>query len=243
MIFFVFYLQFDNNTRKSVKQDMPMTDIARRRSKAGLAVDSRWRIFFNYQMNKQLPKHLAVWDPLIRIFHWSLAVFFVVAYALDDSWILLHSYSGYSILLLLGFRLVWGFIGTPYARFSNFLVSPKRVIHYLHMLLRGSPQRFIGHNPAGGAMIAALLLVLAFTTLSGICLLAIEGSGPLRNSVAAQWPGGVVQQVHDISSQFTIVLVALHIVGVFVSSYLHKENLVRAMFNGKKSEKPAGSDS
>jgi cytochrome b len=177
-----------------------------------------------------------VWDVLIRIFHWSLVGFFTLAYLTEgeDWWMTIHSYAGYSILILLVFRLLWGVIGTHYARFSNFVTRPKDALVYLKQLAAGNAKDYLGHNPAGALMIIALIVSIAITGFSGIALYATDGYGPLATSFLATWPAGALKEVHEFFANFTVFLVVIHIGGVIVSSLLHKENLIRAMVTGKK---------
>jgi cytochrome b len=123
-----------------------------------------------------------VWDPFIRIFHWSLVAGFTIAYFSGEEEGLLHPYSGYAVGILISLRLLWGFVGSKYARFSQFLYSPGQVIQYLKGLRGGKPDHYLGHNPAGGWMIFALLISLVMTTVSGLQVYGIEGHGPLADA-------------------------------------------------------------
>lgn len=187
-------------------------------------------------MSSNTLQTIKVWDLLIRIFHWSLVGFFALAYLTEgeDEWMTIHSYAGYSILILLVFRLLWGVIGTHNARFSNFITRPKEVLVYLKGLIAGNAKDYIGHNPAGAMMIVALIVSIAITGFSGMALYATDGHGPLATSFFATWPEGAIKEVHEFFANFTVFLVVIHVGGVIVSSLLHKENLVRAMVTGKK---------
>ena len=124
-----------------------------------------------------------VWDKFIRIFHWSLVALFLISYLTGDEFQSIHTWSGYSITVLVFARLAWGFAGSKYARFSEFVQTPKKVMAYLKQIASGKPKRYIGHNPAGGAMVVAILVALIGTTFSGMKLLAIEeGEGPFAQS-------------------------------------------------------------
>ena len=126
---------------------------------------------------------IRVWDPFIRIFHWSLVVAFSIGYLSGEEENALHIYSGYAVLGLVAFRLLWGIIGTKYARFTNFIYSPTAVFRYLKSLIERKPLHYVGHNPAGGWMIVALLLCLLVVSISGLKVGAIEeGLGPLAQS-------------------------------------------------------------
>lgn len=177
---------------------------------------------------------IKVWDLLVRIFHWSLVSFFVIAYATEDDVQSLHVFSGYALLGLVVFRLVWGMVGTNYARFSQFIYSPTVVKKYLLGMLTGAAPRYIGHNPAGGYMVLALLTSILITALLGLALYATEGGGPLANTWVASWHGDWLEELHEGVANFAVLLIGGHLVGVLVSSLKHKENLVRSMWNGIK---------
>jgi cytochrome b len=123
-----------------------------------------------------------VWDPLVRVFHWSLVATFAIAWLSGDEESLVHAYAGYVIIGLLAFRLLWGFIGSRYARFSDFLYSPRRTLQYLKSLRTGTPEAFLGHNPAGGWMIVLLLVSLALASYTGLKAYGVEGHGPLAGA-------------------------------------------------------------
>lgn len=184
------------------------------------------------------PGQIKVWDPFIRIFHWSLAGFFLIAFITEDDWLYLHSFAGYAILALLAFRVCWGLIGTRYARFSSFVFPLATVRDYLRSLLSGSPRHYLGHNPAGGLMILVMLVLLLLTCLSGVATLAAEGLGPLANTWVAGLPEHWLEEVHEVLANLMLLMVIVHLGGVVVSSLLHKENLVKAMLNGRKTLKP-----
>ncbi|PCJ48647.1 MAG: cytochrome B [Gammaproteobacteria bacterium] len=178
--------------------------------------------------------NIKVWDPLVRIFHWSLAFFFFLAYIVEDDLIGVHTYAGYTVALLVSFRLIWGFIGTPYARFSDFVTSFKAVKTYLSQLFVGKTKHYIGHNPAGGLMIIALLTSLIITTFTGMFLFATEGHGPFGGTFLSQLSEGPLEDIHEFFANFTVFMVVIHLSGVIVSSLLYKENLVKSMVTGKK---------
>ena len=187
-------------------------------------------------MSSNTLQTIKVWDVLIRVFHWSLVGFFTLAYLTEgeDEWMTIHSYAGYSILILLVFRLLWGVIGTHHARFSNFVTRPKNALIYVKALATGKAKHYVGHNPAGALMIITLIISIAITGFSGMALYATDGYGPLATSFFATWPEGAIKEVHEFFANFTVFLVVIHVGGVLVSSLLHKENLIRAMVTGKK---------
>jgi cytochrome b len=179
-------------------------------------------------------KYIKVWDILVRVFHWSLVLFFAIAYLTEGDWISVHSYAGYTIFLLVIFRIVWGVIGTTHARFSNFVVSPMRAVDYLKDELSGDAKHYLGHNPAGGLMIIVLIISLLITVITGASIIATEGDGPLAMTFIASWSGELLEEVHEFFTTIILLLVILHIGGVIFSSLLQEENLVKAMFTGKK---------
>lgn len=134
-------------------------------------------------MSVQAPqKEVKVWDIFIRLFHWTLVVSFIVAYFTGDEDNLWHIYSGYYIAFLIVFRVIWGFIGTRYARFTSFVYSPGAVIAYIKRMMAKNPKHYLGHNPAGGYMVIALLFMLTVTTITGLKVYGVEGYGPLANN-------------------------------------------------------------
>ena len=185
-------------------------------------------------MVKRKDEYIKVWDILVRVFHWSLVLFFVVAYVTEGEWIVIHSYAGYTIFLLVTFRIVWGFIGSFNARFSNFVVSPKKAVKYLKEELSGDAKHYLGHNPAGGLMIVALIISLLVTVITGASIIATEGDGPLATTFIASLSGELLEEIHEFFTTIILLLVILHIGGVIFSSFLQEENLVKAMFTGKK---------
>lgn len=194
-----------------------------------------------------------VWDIAIRIFHWSLVVFFIIAYLTEDDLETLHVYAGYAVIGLLVFRIIYGFIGTRYARFWNFIYSPATTLAYLRSILSGHPKHYLGHNPLGGWMVVFLLVSLSLTSWTGLELYAAEGKGPLANIELVQtaWADDdgnrdehgnesaaheFWEDIHEVFANLTLLLVFLHVGGVIFSSMVHRENLVRAMITGYKNK-------
>jgi len=121
-----------------------------------------------------------IWDPIVRIGHWVIVAGFFTAYLVEDEILSLHVWAGYAVGAVVAFRLVWGFIGPKHARFSDFAYSPSAIAAYVKDLPRRKSARYLGHSPAGGAMIFALLVCLIGTTYSGLELYAVEeNAGPL----------------------------------------------------------------
>lgn len=164
-----------------------------------------------------------VWDIMVRIFHWSLVTSFGLAWLTAEDWDRAHEITGYAVAVLIGFRLMWGIVGSKHARFSDFVVRPSTLIAYIRDSMYNRARRYIGHNPAGGAMIIAMLVSLVVATASGIASVS-----------DAYWGIEWMAELHEISATLTLGLVIMHVAGVIYSSRAHKENLVWSMITGKK---------
>lgn len=173
-------------------------------------------------------RDILVWDAPVRIFHWLMVLCFAGAYltAETDSLRLVHVTLGYTMAGLVGFRLVWGIVGSRYARFSNFIRGPAAVIRYLRSLISGHPERFVGHNPAGAVAIIALL---------GATLLLVATGWANYNDIG----GDLTEELHEGVANAMLALVVIHVAAVLASSWLHRENLVGAMLHGHKAGAPA----
>lgn len=163
-----------------------------------------------------------VWDLPTRLFHWSLAVCFAGAWLTSDSerQHLLHLLFGYSLFGLILFRIVWGAVGSRYARFSQFAHGPVATWAYVKSMLHGRPAAHVGHNPAG-AIAIWLLLGLGLAT-AGVGVTMIAGGGE------------AFEDIHEALATAMLVVVGLHLLGVAAGSVLHRENLPRAMVTGRK---------
>ena len=205
-----------------------------------------------------------VWDPFIRIFHWVLVIGFTVAYLSEGEPEWLHITAGFTVAGLVAARIIWGFIGPKHARFSDFTYSPAKVFGYLRDLVTFRAKRYLGHSPAGGAMVIALLISLAGTTGTGAymyfthdeggtqqsflipekAMLAVEGmivtpAYADEDEYGEGREGGEheenpVEELHEFFANLTLFLVILHLGGVALASFAHKENLPRAMVTGEK---------
>ena len=132
-------------------------------------------------------EEVRVWDPFVRIFHWLLLASFAVAYLSEGDPLIVHTWAGYVAISLIGLRIVWGFVGPRHARFSDFVYPPSTVVGYARDLLARRSKRYIGHSPAGGAMILLLMASIAATALSGMALLAdTKNAGPLAPILGRQ---------------------------------------------------------
>jgi cytochrome b len=168
-------------------------------------------------------ERILVWDLPTRLFHWLLAGTFAGAWLTAESerWIDVHVTLGYTFAGLIAFRLLWGLVGTRYARFSSFVRGPGAVLSYLKSLLIFRPQHHVGHNPAGGWAVLALLSLGALTAMSGYLT---------YNDYGGHW----LEELHEGAASAMLGLVFVHVAAVVVSSLLHRENLVRAMITGLK---------
>lgn len=173
-------------------------------------------------------RRILVWDLPTRVFHWLLAVSFAGAWITAESerWRDVHLTLGYTVGVLVLLRLVWGFAGSRYARFSSFVAGPRRVAAYLRSLVAGAPHRSAGHNPAGGWAILALIGLAVGVVATGL-------------AVNADVAPRVLDDVHEALATAMLVVVGLHVAGVVVSSLAHRENLVASMVTGNKNGPPA----
>jgi cytochrome b len=178
-------------------------------------------------------RRIYVWDPLVRVFHWSLVAAFTVAYLTEDP-IAVHVWAGYVVGILVAARTIWGFVGPKHARFSDFIYRPAGVVQYMRDLLAFRARRYLGHSPAGGAMVLALLVFLAATVVTGLIVYGgDQQAGPLAGMFSKQ-TGEAVEEFHELVANITLGLIFFHIAGVALASFEHHENLVRAMITGQK---------
>jgi cytochrome b len=193
---------------------------------------------------------LRVWDPLVRVFHWGLVAAFATAWLTADEVQPVHEFAGYTVAGLVAFRLIWGFAGSRYARFAQFVKGPSATLAYLASMLRGGERRYLGHNPAGAAMIMALLLTLSGTAFTGWLMAEPDRVAmlpALPQIVAPAWADddgdesgegreveGPLKEVHETLANLMLLLVAAHVGGVVLASIRHRENLARAMITGEK---------
>jgi cytochrome b len=169
------------------------------------------------------PPMIKVWDPVVRIFHWSLVGLFAFSYFTGDEWKKAHILSGYAIVGLLAVRMIWGFVGPRHARFADFIYSPRTTLRFLRDSLLLRAKRYLGHNPAGGVMVVALLLAISGIATTGYMM-----------TTDAYWGVEWVEEAHGTLVNLTLALIGLHIAGVILASIEHKENLARAMITGRK---------
>ena len=164
-----------------------------------------------------------VWDWPVRVFHWTLAASVIGAYVTGESedFERLHHTLGWVAAGLIAFRVVWGLVGTRYARFSEFIRGPAQVWAYIKSLRSGQPQHFVGHNPVGAVAVILLMGLTALSIYTGWLALAED---------AAEW----LEEAHEIAANTLITVVLVHVIGVLWSSRTHGENLLKAMLTGRK---------
>lgn len=173
------------------------------------------------------PRPILVWDAPVRVFHWLIVLCFAGAYltAESESWRLVHVSLGYTMAGLVAFRILWGLLGTRYARFASFVRGPKAVAGYVGAMVRGRPVHHTGHNPAGAMAIVALLsLALAVTAFGW--------------ATYNEWGGEWLEEAHELVANLMLGVIAVHIAGVFLASWRQRENLVASMITGRKTGRP-----
>jgi cytochrome b len=193
-----------------------------------------------------------VWDPFVRIAHGVLALGVAIAWLTEGKPAWLHEWAGYAVGATVALRVAWGFVGPREARFATFVGRPSAALTYLRRLIAFRAPRFLGHSPAGGIMVVALLASLAVTTATGVAYLgASRDRGPLapllgaeaarlqaeaaaRGQAPASRPARWLKQVHEGAADITLLLVIAHVGGVALASLAHRENLPRAMLTGRK---------
>lgn len=193
-----------------------------------------------HDMEQQNNNRVMIWDAPVRLFHWALAICIVVSVAsgmTGGNAMQIHLWSGYTILALVLFRLLWGFVGSTYARFADFLYGPRAVWSFARMLFGRDPAQsvhYAGHNPLGGWMVVALLVLLLLQASTGLFSSDdIVTEGPLARLVS-KVTSDRLTALHDLNSTIIIVLVVTHIVAVLFHLLVKRENLIVAMISGYK---------
>jgi len=172
-------------------------------------------------------RKVLVWDAPVRVFHWLMVLSFAGAYLTAESerWRLVHVTLGYTMAGLVAFRVVWGFVGTRHARFASFVRGPAAVVRYLRGLVSGRSEEAAGHNPAGALAIVALLGLTAVVAASGWAT---------YNDVGGGW----LEELHEGAANVMLAIVGVHVAGVLLASWLHRDNLIGAMVTGRKRARP-----
>jgi len=172
-------------------------------------------------------RKVLVWDAPVRVFHWLMVLSFAGAYLTAESerWRLVHVTLGYTMAGLVAFRVLWGFVGTRHARFASFVRGPAAVVRYLRGLVGGRSEQGAGHNPAGALAIVALLGMTLVVTATGWATYHDVG-------------GGWLEELHEGAANAMLAIVGVHVAGVLLGSWLHRDNLIGAMVTGRKVARP-----
>jgi cytochrome b len=183
------------------------------------------------------PRSVLVWDFPTRLFHWLLVIFVIISFItgnIGGNAMQYHEWSGFAILTLLWFRMVWGFVGSRESRFLTFIRGPSAVIRYAMSITRKDSTHYIGHNPLGGWSIIAMLLALLVQAGTGLFANDdIVTEGPLFDWVSkatSDW----LTRIHKLNQEVIIALVSIHILAVLFYFFFKRENLVKPMFTGVK---------
>ncbi|HEY8100548.1 MAG TPA: cytochrome b/b6 domain-containing protein [Burkholderiaceae bacterium] len=195
-------------------------------------------------------KKIRVWDLPLRLFHWTLVLLVVaaiVAQKIGGDAMLWHFRFGYAALTLVLFRIVWGLVGSRYARFSDFVKRPSAAIAYIKEMRSGTSIKSLGHNPIGSFSVLALLAIILIQTISGLFASdEHDHKGPLAKFLSETWPERIGEFHADVSGTLIYILVGLHVVAIAYYYFIKKENLVKPMITGDKEvdcEAPSAEDS
>jgi cytochrome b len=169
------------------------------------------------------PARVRVWDPLVRLFHWTVVVGIAANLWFTEEGENTHEIVGYVVLGAIAVRLLWGLVGSRHARFSDFVPGRRRLLDYLSGLLRGREPRYLGHNPAAALMMAALLATTIATAVSGWMM-----------TLDAWWGVEWLEEVHETLANSILVLAGIHVAAAIFTSFRHHENLILAMLTGRK---------
>ncbi len=172
-------------------------------------------------------RKVLVWDAPVRVFHWLTVLSFAGAYLTAESerWRLVHVTLGYTMAGLVAFRIAWGLLGTRHARFASFVRGPRAIAAYLRGMVRGRPMHHVGHNPAGALAIVVLLGLTGVVTAAGWAN---------YNALGGEW----LKELHEGAANVMLAVVGVHIAGVLIHSWMHRDNLIGAMVTGRKTGRP-----
>jgi cytochrome b len=175
------------------------------------------------------PGSIRVWDPVVRLFHWTVVAGCAINLLVEEG-NTLHRAVGYVVAAAVAVRVAWGFVGKGHARFSDFIPTPTAVLGYLRQLVSRNEPRFIGHNPAGSIMILLLLGSLIAVSITGWMM-----------GLDRFFGDETLEELHETFAMAILVLAGIHVAAAVFESVRHRENLIKAMFTGRK-RKPAGTD-
>jgi cytochrome b len=177
-----------------------------------------------------------LWDAPVRIVHWLLVVLIAFSWWASEDHLNWHRWSGYTILGLVVFRILWGFAGGGAARFASFVRGPKAVAAYVRTLPERAPSNVPGHNPLGGWSVLALLAALVVQVTTGLFAVDIDAfeAGPLSYLVSYDL-GRTFAEVHELSFRVIQVLVVVHVAAVLFYLFYKRTNLIAPMITGRRS--------
>ena len=185
----------------------------------------------------EFSRHILVWDLPIRLFHWLLVILVIVSFVtgkIGGLWMQYHMLSGYVTLGLLVFRLVWGFVGGRYVRFSSFICGPSQVLKYIQAMLKKDIPKYLGHNPLGGWSVLAMLITLSVQTVTGLFANDdIFTEGPFYHLVS-KGTSDLLMRIHRVNQEVIILVIGVHVMAVLFYLIIKKENLIKPMFTGRK---------
>jgi cytochrome b len=180
---------------------------------------------------------VVVWDWPVRIVHWILVVLIAVSYVTSEiggNAMTYHMWSGYAILALIVFRILWGFFGSHHARFTSFVAGPAAIGRYVGDMVRGRAAVFLGHNPLGALSVLALLLAIAVQAVTGLFANdEIFTEGPLASRVSGD-TSSLLTTIHRYNFYVVLALIALHIAAVLFYLLVKRDNLIAPMLTGRK---------
>ncbi len=190
-------------------------------------------------------KSTLVWDWPVRISHWLMVLLFtglILTGKSNDDYMQYHFYMGYGISTVIFFRILYGFLGSRYALFQQFIRSPKHTLNYIKSFLSGRPKPYLGHNPLGALMTVFLLLVLSVQWVTGLFNSDdVFWYGPFNSLVSED----VIRQltyVHGLLPDWLLGLVGVHIVAVLYHEICLKEGLINSMVHGRKTHDTRATD-
>lgn len=176
-----------------------------------------------------------IWDSPIRIFHWALVINIVAAwYTIENRLIDLHQIAGFSLMALLIFRIIWGFIGSTTSRFTYFITPPLTALKYLKLSLQQKTHHEVGHNPAGGWMVLIMLIVISTQVITGLFANNDLGFSGILSDYVKKETSDFLTQLHQLNFDILMGIIWVHLVAVFFYVLVKKDNLIKAMFTGNK---------
>jgi cytochrome b len=191
-------------------------------------------------LQKARPATLKIWDLPVRIFHWALVVAFAAAYItnlLGVNYFKYHVWCGYVVIILVLFRIIWGLVGTYHAKFINFVRNPFATAKYAVSIIKKVDKHYAGHNPLGALMVVMLLLTILIQAITGLFSNdEIFNLGPLYGYISNDL-SIVLTAIHQKLFYWILAAVILHIIAVFLHVFFKRDNLIKAMMTGKKSNK------